>query len=74
VGHSMRKPDSGQHRPSFTFGHELISRLSAIVGQCDLLKEDLPQYPRCVKRVQLIQDVATSMAEELKRHEFGSTP
>jgi len=52
-----------------TLAHELINRLSIIVGNCDLLKEDLPGDSEAGKRLCLIKDVAKSMAEDLHRHQ-----
>jgi hypothetical protein len=40
-----------------------------IVGHCELLKEDLPQEPKYLHRLRLIQDVARSMSEDLKHHQ-----
>lgn len=59
----MKRRDETQ--PSFA--HMLINKLSAVVGQCQLLEEDLPKdAEKCINRVRLIQSVANSMLEEIK--------
>ncbi len=65
----MKKTKSGKYQPSCTLAHELINQLSVIVGNCDLLKEDLPGDSEGAKRLFLIKDVAKSMAEDLQRYQ-----
>lgn len=53
-----------------TLSHSLINKLSAISGQCQLMREDLPkdarEYPRCLERLLVIQETANAMADEIK--------
>jgi nitrogen-specific signal transduction histidine kinase len=68
----MKKARSRKHqarKPSGTLAHELINRLSVIVGNCDLLKDALPRNSESANRLCLIKDVAKSMAEDLQTHE-----
>jgi len=58
-----------KYQPSCTLAHELINRLSIIIGNCDLLKEDLPGDSEGAKRLCLIKDVAKSMAQDVQRHQ-----
>lgn len=65
----MEKRDEtkSQHIP--TFAHMLISKLSAIVGHCQLLKEELPRDSAGIDRVCLIEKVANSAVEEIRAKE-----
>ena len=65
----MKKAKSGTNQPACIFTHELINRLSVIVGNCDLLKEDLPEDSQGAKRLCLMKDVAKSIAEDLQKHQ-----
>ncbi len=49
--------------------HQLINRMSMIVGFCDLLAEEAPESPECLRRLRQMRDIAASAAEELSRHE-----
>lgn len=44
-----------------------------MVGQCQLLREDLPkdlpQYSHCLERLLAIQDTAHAMVEEIKANQ-----
>ena len=64
-----KKAKRGKAPTRFRFAHELINQLSLIVGHCELLKEDLPQNPKYLHRLSLIQDVARSMCKDLKNHQ-----
>jgi len=65
----MRTRSHAKTDPS-SFAHLLISKLSAISGQCQLLREDLPkelpEYQHCLERLLAIQDTANATAEEIK--------
>jgi hypothetical protein len=62
--------NQAKHDPTYNLEHFLIEKLSAMVGQCQLLREDLPkdvpQYPHCLERLLAIQDTANAMVEEIK--------
>lgn len=61
----------------YNFAHSLINKLSAISGQCQFLREDLPKtlpgYEHCLERLLAIQDTANAMAEEIRNSQrrFG---
>ena len=59
----------GKYRPSCILAHELINKLTVIVGHCDLLKENAPEDSHCLERLMQIREVAKSMAEELNSHQ-----
>jgi hypothetical protein len=52
--------------PKRDFAHTLISKLSVIVGQCDLLIEKLPEDSEHIHRLLSIRDVAHSAAEDIR--------
>ena len=49
--------------------HDLINKLSAIIGHCDLLKEMTEQGAEYARRVGMIRDLADSAAKELAEHQ-----
>lgn len=66
---SIKQEPLKGHQPSCALAHDMINQLSNIVGNCELLREELPKDAPCLKRLRLIQDVAKSVAEELKSHQ-----
>ena len=64
----MRTRNHRKHEPN-SLAHSLLNKLSAISGQCQLLREDLPkdvpQYSHCLERLLAIQDTANALAEEI---------
>jgi hypothetical protein len=47
--------------------HDLINKLSAIVGNCDLLLDTAEEGTEQARRLNLILDMANATAAELKR-------
>jgi hypothetical protein len=47
--------------------HDLINKLSAIVGNCDLLLEATEQGTERARRLNLILEMANAVAMELKK-------
>jgi hypothetical protein len=66
---SIKQQTLGSYQPSCASAHDMINQLSNIVGNCELLRDELPKDAACSKRLRLIQDVAKSGAEELKSHQ-----
>jgi light-regulated signal transduction histidine kinase (bacteriophytochrome) len=59
-----------KHQPSCLVAHDVVNKLSAIIGFCDLLKERVePHDSECAKRLGLIHDLAQSAAKELVDHQ-----
>ena len=54
--------------PQCSLTHNLINKLSVIVGECELLSEHTLD-PECVQRLGIIVKTAQAMATELKRHD-----
>jgi len=55
--------------PVCMLAHEMINRLSVIIGNCDLMNEKAKADSECVKRLSAIRDSAQSMVTELNRHQ-----
>jgi len=49
--------------------HDLVNKLAAIIGHCDLLIEMPSLGTEYVRRLTLIRDTAESAAKELKEHQ-----
>jgi hypothetical protein len=49
--------------------HEMINRLSVIIGNCDLVGTKIPADSECAKRLSAIRESAHVMAAELSRHQ-----
>jgi hypothetical protein len=58
--------------PSCVFSHHVINQLTAIVGNCDILREladhlEAPN-PQCMKRLEAIRNLAMKLAGEMNSH------
>jgi signal transduction histidine kinase len=62
-------PIVGEHLPACVLAHELLNKLSVIVGYCDLLEEDARLDPKAQVQVGAIRNVALKMAEYLNTHQ-----
>jgi DNA-binding FrmR family transcriptional regulator len=60
---------SDGHRPVCMVAHDLLNKLSAIVGQCDLLNEVIEQGTDCASRLAAIRDIADAAVKELIEHQ-----
>ena len=65
----MASSNDGGYQPSCMLAHQLINRLSVIVGFCDLLAEEALEAPECLRRLRQMREIASSAAEELVRHQ-----
>jgi hypothetical protein len=63
------KPDLSNHQPSCNLAHDLVNKLSIIVGNCDLIKEQAEDSPVCRQRLQIIRRIAMEMATALQQHQ-----
>ena len=60
---------TAKHQPACLVAHDVVNKLSAIIGFCDLLQESVVQQnPECNQRLGLIHDLAQSAAKELVEH------
>jgi hypothetical protein len=55
----------GSYQPECSVAHDLINRLSAIIGHCDLLAESTPLDSPSLDRVLLIRHLANMIAKDL---------
>lgn len=65
----MDKADLGKYHPSCFLAHDLINRLSIVVGYCDLLGDEMLESIVRQKHLHYIRESAKAMAEDLKRHQ-----
>jgi hypothetical protein len=65
----MEQSDPSKHEPECPLVHQLINKLSVIVGNCDLLVEKTPQDSPLLPRMLLVQSIAKSMAADLAQFE-----
>jgi signal transduction histidine kinase len=49
------------------FAHDFLNKLTAIIGQCDLMDGHLDN-PECEMRVRIIRQAAHSMAADINSH------
>ena len=59
----------GRPVPVCMLVHEMISRLSVIIGNCDLVEKKISADSECSRRLFAIRESAHVMAEELNRHQ-----
>lgn len=64
--------NSGRRQLDFLVAHDLINKLSIIVGHCDLLKQELPENSTNTEHLHLIQDAAKSVVKELRKYQSNS--
>ena len=63
------KPNLAKHQPSCNLAHDLVNKLSIIVGNCDLIEGKAEDSPVCRHRLQIIRRVAMEMAKVLQHHQ-----
>jgi hypothetical protein len=65
----MERIDLSNFQPSCFLAHDLVNKLSVIIGYCDLMKEIAATDPVCEKRLLIVSDLAKRMARELQDHQ-----
>lgn len=60
---------NGSPVPVCMLAHEMINRLSVIIGSCDIVGAKIPADSDCVKHLLAIRESARVMAAELGRHQ-----
>jgi hypothetical protein len=58
-----------RHQPAYMFAHSLVNKLSAIVGNCDLLYENTESGTEYARRLAVIRDLAESAVKEIMEHQ-----
>lgn len=61
----MEKSSRKVYQPECPLAHNLINKLSVIVGNCDLLVERIPESSPLWERMLLVRDLAKEVAGEL---------
>jgi hypothetical protein len=61
----MQTPKKNWYEPECPLAHTLINKLSAVVGHCDLLRQEIPEDSPLEDRIALVQGLAKSMAADL---------
>ena len=61
----MPESGTGKYELDCPLAHDLINKLSVIVGTCDLLVEKAPEDSPALPQMLLIRNVARSMAADL---------
>ena len=56
-----------RYEPACMVAHNLISKLAAIVGRCDLLNEGTKQSAESAKHIAVIRDIAESAIKGANR-------
>jgi hypothetical protein len=69
----MENSTRGCHEPACLLAHDLVNKLSVIIGNCDLMTEQVQAGSECAKRLRLIHDVAQGIARELNEHQLEFT-
>lgn len=65
----MSQKNLGTYQPNCRLAHDVINRLSVIVGYCDLLADETPEGSDCRKRLLTIRDLARLAATDLTEHQ-----
>jgi len=61
----MLESGSGKYQLDCPLAHDLINKLTVIVGTCDLLVERTPENSPSLAQMLMIRNVARSMATDL---------
>jgi hypothetical protein len=65
----MGESNGACHEPSCLLAHDLVNKLSIIIGCCDLLIEEAQPFSQSAARLGLIHDAAECMAMKLNEHQ-----
>jgi len=61
----MQQSNQEKYKLECPLAHELINKLSVIVGNCDLLAESTPEDSPLLERTLVIREMAKAVAKEL---------
>jgi hypothetical protein len=70
----MAESGSGKYELDCPLAHNLINKLSVIVGICDLLVEKAPEVSPARPQMLLIRNIAWSMAADLGQFQCDLVP
>lgn len=69
---SMEVIAQDKHTPLCVVSHNLINKLTVIIGSCQLLQEKTEQMGvggEFSRRISIIESIAQGLADELKQHQ-----
>jgi nitrogen-specific signal transduction histidine kinase len=55
--------------PACMLAHDMANKLAVIIGNCELLDEQVEPGSECAMRLGLIRKTAEGMAKEVNRHQ-----
>ena len=58
-----------RHEPACMVAHNMINTLSAIIGQCDLMKEKIGKDTEAAMRLATVHNLAQSAVKQLTEHQ-----
>ena len=61
--------DSRNYEPASSLVHQLINKLTVIIGGCDLLQQKPELTEECKQRIVMIQQAAQSMVHEIAEYQ-----
>ena len=59
-----------RHQPVCNVSHYVINKLTAIIGNCDLMLEKMEKGTEHARRLAVIREIANETAKELTDHQF----
>ena len=65
----MEQPKRKLYQPMCMLPHDLVNKLSVIVGLCELVSAEAEPATECATRLAAIQDTAKSLAQELVKRQ-----
>jgi hypothetical protein len=65
----MGKNGAENYQPGCLLAHDLLNKLTTILGACELLKDKAESDPECMRRLLTIKDTAKSIATDLQQHQ-----
>lgn len=61
----MGQSSGGKYEPECPIAHDLVNKLSVIVGYCDLMMKTTPEDSPLLKQIQAVRSIARAMAGDL---------
>lgn len=65
----MDQPNQKLYQPTCMLAHDLLNKLSVIVGLCELVSAEAEPGTECATRLAAIQDTAKSLAREVVKRQ-----
>lgn len=65
----MERNDSQSLMSYYDPSHDLLNELMIVIGECDLLNEELPEY-HYSKRLHMIREAAVRMSQRVAEHQL----